>query len=145
MPIPTATGLAASAPHVLRPEESSCAGRTASGRIVNVTLSSAEAELMALVRASCEGIGMAQLSQGWGFPVMIGVYVDSNAALAVTARRGVGKLRHVRIGDLWVQEAAANGDVSYRRVPGNTNPADLLTKHLLHPLMHAHVHRLGLR
>ena len=71
--------------------------------------------------------------------------MDSTAALAVTARRGNGKLRHVRIGDLWVQEAAANGDVSYRRVPGNTNPADLLTKHLLHPLMQAHVHRLGLR
>ena len=111
----------------------------------HVTLSSAEAELMALVRASSEGIGVAQLSQGWGFPAMIGVYVDSNAALAVTARRGNGKLRHVRIGDLWVQEAAANGDVSYRRVPGHTNPADLLTKHLLGPRMIELVERLGLR
>ena len=119
--------------------------RTYSVTQKNVTLSSAEAELKALVRASCEGIGTAQLSQGWGLPVTIGVYVDSSAALAVTARRGSGKLRHVRIGDLWVQEAAANGDVSYRRVPGSTNPADLLTKHLLAPLRAQHVERLGLR
>ena len=119
--------------------------RTYSVTQKHVTLSSAEAELMALVRASTEGIGIAQLAEGWGIPLQIGVYVDSTAALAVTARRGNGKLRHVRIGDLWVQEAAANGDVSYRRVPGNTNPADLLTKHLLAPLRAQHVERLGLR
>ena len=41
--------------------------RTYSVTQKNVTLSSAEAELMALVRASSKGIGVAQLSQGWGF------------------------------------------------------------------------------
>ena len=62
------------------------------------------------------------------------VHVDSSAALAVTARRGNGKLRHVRIGHLWVQEKAASEEVSYRKVSGLENPADLLTKHLSAPL-----------
>ena len=58
------------------------------------------------------------------------VFVDSSAALAVTARRGNGKLRHVRLGHLWVQELAASEEVWYRKIPGEQNPADLLTKHL---------------
>ena len=59
----------------------------------------------------------------WGF-------VDSNAALAVTARRGNGKLRHVKVGCMWVQELAASKEVVYRKVAGDSNPADLCTKHL---------------
>ena len=83
---------------------------------------------MALVRASSEAIGIAQHSAGLGTQLSVAVFVDSSAALAVTARRGNGKLRHVRIGHLWVQEAAAEGLVDYRKVWGHTNPADLLTK-----------------
>ena len=85
---------------------------------------------MALVKATSEAIGLAQLGAGWGMSLSATVFVDSSAALAVTARRGNGKLRHVRIGHLWVQELAASEEVSYRKVPGEENPADLLTKHL---------------
>ena len=34
------------------------------------------------------------------------VYVDSSAALAVVGRKGNGKLRHIRVGHLWVQQVA---------------------------------------
>ena len=95
-----------------------------------VTLSSAEAELMALVRASSEAIGMCQLAATWGLSLEASIFVDSSAALAVTHRRGCGKLRHVRIGHLWVQEAHAAGSLNFRKVAGGSNPADLLTKHL---------------
>ena len=95
-----------------------------------VTLSSAEAELMAAVKASTEGIGITQLAADWGLRAIASVYVDSSAALAVVGRKGNGKLRHVRVGHLWLQEKASTGDVSYRKVRGETNPADLLTKSL---------------
>ena len=39
-------------------------------------------------------------------------------------------MRHVRIGQLWVQEAAEQGELSYKKVKGTSNPADLGTKHL---------------
>ena len=95
-----------------------------------VTLSSGEAELMALVKATSEAIGIAQLAESWGMRVDANIFVDSSAALAVTNRKGCGKLRHVRIGHLWVQELAAEEQVRFNKVRGTANPADLLTKHL---------------
>ena len=67
------------------------------------------------------------------------VWVDSSAALGVVSRKGNGKLRHVRVGQLWVQEQAANGEIAYRKVCGKVNPADLLTKHLAQDDMWKHV------
>ena len=95
-----------------------------------VTLSSGEAELMALVKASTEAIGLTQLAASWGLTLDARVHVDSSAALAVVQRRGCGKLRHVRIGHLWVQELASEELVSFVKVRGAVNPADLMTKHL---------------
>ena len=95
-----------------------------------VSLSSAEAELMALVKATSEAIGIQQLAASWDLQLDIGVHVDSSAALSVTARKGNGKLRHVRIGHLWVQELAEAEVVRFRKVHGASNPADLMTKHL---------------
>ena len=110
-----------------------------------VTLSSGEAELMAVVRASSEAIGMAQLAQGWGMSLDAEIFVDSSAALAVTARRGNGKLRHVKVGHLWIQELAAREEVAYRKVAGETNPADLCTKHLPAPARERLLPMLGVR
>ena len=98
-----------------------------------VALSSAEAELLAVVRASSEAIGLCQLAASWGISISGEVFGDSSAALAIVKRRGCGKLRHVRVGHLWVQEASASGALRYHKVPGTLNPADLLTKHLAAP------------
>ena len=98
-----------------------------------VTLSSGEAELVALVRASTEAIGLAQLGACWGLDLGVEIFVDSSAALAVTSRKGYGRLRHVRVGQLWVQEAAEREMVRYSKVGGSRNPADLLTKYLAAP------------
>ena len=95
-----------------------------------VTLSSAEAELMAAVRATTEAVGIVQLAESWGLGATASVLVDSSAALAIVARKGNGKLRHVKVGHLWIQEKAATGEVVYRKVRGERNPADLMTKYL---------------
>ena len=108
-----------------------------------VTLSSAEAELMALVKAASEAIGLCQLAASWGLPMTAILLTDSSAALAVTQRRGCGKLRHVRIGHLWVQEANAAGTIEFGKVAGAENPADLLTKHLAAPKATPLFHSLG--
>ena len=39
-------------------------------------------------------------------------------------------MRHVRIGQLWVQEAAEHEELKFRKVKGEENPTDLGTKHL---------------
>ena len=95
-----------------------------------VTLSSAEAELGALVKASAETIGILQMIEGLGDSATAEVFVDSSAALSVTQRKGSGKMRHVRIGQLWIHEVAENEELRFRKVKGEENPADLGTKHL---------------
>ena len=45
-------------------------------------------------------------------------------------RKGCGKLRHVRVGQLWVQQLAEDEEVKFRKVLGDENPADLGTKYL---------------
>ena len=56
--------------------------------------------------------------------------MDSAAAIGTVHRRGNGKLRHVRVGTLWVQERVEEGDLAVKKVKGEDNPADLCTKHL---------------
>ena len=58
------------------------------------------------------------------------VYIDSNAAIGVVSRRGNGKLRHVKVGDLWIQERVEERDLDVRNVEGENNPADLMTKNV---------------
>ena len=55
---------------------------------------------------------------------------DSAAALGVVKRKGCGKLRHVRVGQLWIQEKESTGELGYKKVKGEANPADAGTKYL---------------
>ena len=89
----------------------------------NITLSSGEAELV-------EGIGMQQLASEWELKYEVAVFGDSSAALSVTKRKGPGKMRHIKIGMLWVQEEAGNELIKYRKVRGDGSPADLMTRHV---------------
>ena len=58
------------------------------------------------------------------------MYVDASAALGIVNRRGCGKMRHVKVGMLWVQEVQENGELNYRKIKGEENPGDLMTKYL---------------
>ena len=96
----------------------------------NVTLSSGEAELVAAVKMSAELIGLAQLANDWGEEVEGHVHVDSSAAIGIIGRRGCGKMRHVKVGMLWVQEKQEERELKYKKVLGTENPGDLMTKYL---------------
>ena len=117
--------------------------RTYSVTQKSVALSSAEAELISLVRATTEGIGLCQLAEGVNLILQAAMYADSSAALAVVQRRGNGRLRHIRVGHLWIQELAECGDVKFRKVDGLSNPADLATKFLGESTINKLLPRLG--
>ena len=110
----------------------------------NVTLSSAEAELLAVVKASSEAVGICQLMADWGQEVHGMVYSDSSAALGIVKRKGNGKLRHVKVGMLWVQEMSDEGRLEYKKVQGPENPADAMTKYLGKKTMDAHLKKMGI-
>ena len=96
----------------------------------SITLSSGEAELVAAVKTCTELIGVTQLMKDWGREVEGEVYVDSSAAIGVAHRKGNGKLRHVRVGLLWIQERVEEGDIDVKKIDGEQNPADLLTQNV---------------
>ena len=58
------------------------------------------------------------------------VSADSSAALAIAKRKGAGKLRHININCLWIQEKQDTKQVELRKVVGAENPAYMMTKHL---------------
>ena len=80
-------------------------------------------------------MGVVQLAADWGQDMQGEVLTDSAAAFGVVKRTGCGKLRHVRIGHLAVQEKESTGELAYRKVKGESNPADAGTKYLSEPKM----------
>ena len=62
---------------------------------VVMALSSAEAELYGLVRASAETMGLISMCKDFGTHMNGVVLGDASAAFAIVARRGLGKLRHL--------------------------------------------------
>ena len=114
-----------------------------------VALSSGEAELTAMVKMSCEVIGILQLMADLGVTGYAGnpmegiIYADSSAALGVVKRKGNGKLRHVRVGKLWLQEKREREELEFRKVGGQMNPGDLMTKNLQERVMEHHMELIG--
>ena len=53
---------------------------------------------------------------------------SSSAAKSIASRTGLGKLRHLEIKFLWLQECVRRGKVIVSKVRGEVNPADVLTK-----------------
>ena len=59
------------------------------------------------------------------------VWTDSTASQGICARQGLGKVRHLDVQELWVQQRIRNGDVAWCKVDGEENPGDLFTKAFL--------------
>ena len=58
-------------------------------------------------------------------------------------RDGVGRLRHVDVRFLWLQDKIKNGSFTIVKVPGAENPADLGTKFLNYDLMVRYSRQMG--
>ena len=54
-------------------------------------------------------------------------YCDSSAARGILNRVGLGRIKHLDVKQLWVQEHTNSGDVCVHRVPRAENASDLLT------------------
>ena len=110
-----------------------------------VSLSSAEAELYGLVKASSEALGIKSMAKDFGQDLQIRVFADASAALGIVHRKGLGKVRHIDTNTLWVQQAAFSKRIAYLKVKGTVNPADLLTKHLAEALRLQHATAVGIQ
>ena len=65
-----------------------------------------------------------------GIEVVAVIQSDSSAARGIASRIGCGKLRHLHIRDLWIQEKVRSGELVLERALTEDNTYDLGTKHL---------------
>ena len=105
-----------------------CLVKTWSTIIPTLCLSSGEAELAAIVRGIAEGEGIRAILKDFGIDCAIKVQSDSSAAVGISSRLGLGKIRHLAVGDLWVQQRLRDGRVKLDKIDGVKNEADLMTK-----------------
>ena len=81
----------------------------------------------------------------WGITPGARIFADSSAALGVVHRKESGKLRHIRVNMLWVQDKRANGKLNYQKIEGSDNLGDLMTKYLGSGLMKSHLESLMMK
>ena len=65
----------------------------------------------------------------------IQLFVESSAAKAIASRSGVGRVRHLEVRFLLLQDAMARKRFAMKKINGKTNPADVLTKPLAHQVV----------
>ena len=75
----------------------------------------------------------------------IRICTDSSATVAITHRLGTGKIRHIEVNQLWVQEKVAHGLITILKVDGKINRADALTKPVNAEELRPHIDMLKLR
>lgn len=87
----------------------------------------AEAELGAQTAAVAEDLGVKHLCTEFGIDLHLHNRCDSSAARGILHRIGAGRVRHLEVKQLWVQDLVARRSLSVTWVPRHENPADLLT------------------
>ncbi|CAE7315730.1 unnamed protein product [Symbiodinium natans] len=94
-----------------------------------VTLSSGEAELVALTQTVGESI---LVKKAWEFLTREETWhlarTDSSVARAIATRLGVGKVRHLQTSCLWLQQWIARKELRMAAIPTSKNPTDCGTK-----------------
>ena len=111
-----------------------------------MALSSGEAEYYALVKAASVALGMLALMADLGmrFQEKIEIRSDASAAIGIAHRVGVGKVRHIEVNQLWLQEMVSKGKIGITKVKSEENLADALTKGVSSQEMQWHLEGMGI-
>ena len=108
-----------------------------------VSLSSGEAEYYGIVKGASIGLGLKSMMGDLGIEVAVKINTDASAAKGMANRRGLGKVRHIAVNQLWIQDRIARGDLTINKVNGKENIADNLTKHVNSEDIRVHLHKTG--
>ena len=110
-----------------------------------ISQSSAESELLAINSGVCEAKFLQSMCDELQMPISVEAYTDSTACIGAVHRRGLGRMRHLAVKELRMQEEIKQGHVTIHHVPSAVNPADLLTKALPRPRFEQLSAMFGLR
>ena len=83
-----------------------------------------------MVKGAAAGLGHQAIMSDYGVDMPVRLWTDSIAAIGISKRSDLGKIRHLATRTLWLQEKVRTKAVEVRKVNGEENPADRFTKHL---------------
>ena len=98
-----------------------------------LALSSGEAEYYSMVEGVLRAVGLKNVGREIGLDVVDSemlLATDSSAAKGFVSRRGGGRMRHMEVRWLWLQEEVRKGRVVMQKINGKINPGDVMTKYL---------------
>ena len=93
-----------------------------------VALSSGEAEYYGLVKGATIATGIKSMMSDFGIECGIVICTDASAAKGIASRRGLGKVRHIELCQLWLQNKVADNQIKIVKIAGADNFSDSLTK-----------------
>ena len=93
-------------------------------------LSTGESEFYAITKGSAHSLHSQAILKVFGVVVEAVVLSDASAGIRIASRQGCGRLKHLEVKWLWVQEKVSEKALRLRRHPTETNIADFATKYL---------------
>ena len=75
-------------------------------------------------------MGLQSLLRDLNCSTRIKLLTDATTGKSIASRRGLGRVRHIDVSNLWIQEKIANDVIELSKIKNVDNPSDLLTKHL---------------
>ena len=108
-----------------------------------IALSSGEAEYYGMVKGASVGLGLRAVLSDFNISVRLTLKSDASAAIAIASRRGLGKVRHIEVCQLWLQEKVRKGEIKIVKVSTDQNVADALTKYVSGENMSKHMFATG--
>ena len=73
-------------------------------------------------------LGLQSVLKGFNIECSMTFQSDASAAVAISNRRGHGKVRHIEVCQLWLQDKVSQKVFSINKVGTDDNLADALTK-----------------
>ena len=109
-----------------------------------ISQSSCEAELVAMSTATSEARFLQNILAEVDEPVSLELVSDSLSSLHHTMRRGVGRIKHLELRYLCLQEEVRQNRLRLRHVSSAANAADVLTKAVSRAQLEVHLSTFGL-
>ena len=97
------------------------------------------------MKAAQEGLGILHVEEELGRWLAVRMYGDSSANHGMIQRLGAGKVKHLTVRQLWLQQQNDLGVCMHEKIPRLENASDLLTHHWTKAEAEIHLARMGCR
>ena len=89
---------------------------------------SGKAEFYGIIDGAARGLLTKHVMEEFGHPWKLVVETDSTAARGMCSRAGVGRVRHIQLRWLWIQDTVKSKELEINKIPTLENEADMGTK-----------------